>query len=137
MRGLPPHVPGVETMRTRSAAGAGVSGPEAPVVVGDRVALPRGTSFHGHVVTSKSSGRLKGRAVLGPALDGFELAGVHYTIDTSSNARVSRGHKKRNWGFSAGGAGLGAAIGALAGGGRGGAHRCRSRIGTPAKNLGT
>lgn len=92
---------------------------ETPIVVGDKVALPRGTSLHGHVVTSKSSGRLKGRAVLGLALDGFELAGVRYAIDTSSNARVSRGHKKRNWGIIGGGTGLGAAIGALAGGGTG------------------
>ncbi len=92
---------------------------ETPVVVGEKVALPRGTSLHGHVVTSKSSGRLKGRAVLGLALDGFELAGVQYAIDTSSNARVSRGHKKRNWGIIGGGTGLGAAIGALAGGGTG------------------
>ena len=45
---------------------------ETPVAVGDLVALPRGTSFHGRVVSSSRSGRLEGRAVLTLALDGFE-----------------------------------------------------------------
>lgn len=110
-----------EELDTRkNRAGDGFSAVlEAPVAVGEMVALPRGTSFHGHVVTSKSSGRLKGHAVLGLALDEFEFAGGEQAIDTSSNARVSRGHKKRNWGFLAGGAGVGAAIGAVAGGGTG------------------
>jgi hypothetical protein len=92
---------------------------ETPVAVGDLVALPRGTSFHGRVVSSSRSGRLEGRAVLALALDGFELNGVQYAIDTRSNARSSGGHKKRNWGLIGGGSGLGAAIGALAGGGSG------------------
>lgn len=94
---------------------------ESAVIVGDAVTLPQGTSFHGHVVSSSSSGRLKGQPVLRLALDAFELNGNRYAIDTSSNARSSRGHKKRNWGYIGGGAGLGAAIGALAGGGAGAA----------------
>lgn len=92
---------------------------ENPITVGNLVVLPQGTSFHGHVTASHHSGRLKGQAVLGLELDSFELNGVHYAISTGSNARVSRGHKKRNWGFIGGGSGLGAAIGALAGGGSG------------------
>ena len=92
---------------------------ETPVAVGDQVALPQGTLFHGHILASRSSGHLKGRAELSLVLDEVELGGVRYPIDTRSNVRVSRGHKKRNWGWISGGSGVGAAIGAMAGGGAG------------------
>jgi hypothetical protein len=92
---------------------------ETPLAVGDSVALPRGTSFQGQVVSASRSGRLQGRAMLGLALDRFELNGMPYAIHTSFHARVGGGHKKRNWGFIGGGSGLGAALGALAGGGSG------------------
>ena len=39
---------------------------DQPIVVDDIEVLPRGTRFSGHVTTSKASGRLEGRAVLGP-----------------------------------------------------------------------
>ena len=84
---------------------------ESPVVIGDRVALPQGTGFHGHILVSRSSGRLKGRAELSLVLDEVELAGTNYPIDTRSNARVSRGHKRRNWGWIGGGSGVGATMG--------------------------
>ena len=68
---------------------------------------------------SDESGRLKGRADLGVTLDSFELHGKSYKIETSSQSRVSKGHKKRNTALIGGGAGLGAALGAMAGGGKG------------------
>jgi hypothetical protein len=92
-----------------------------PVVVGGRTVLPRGTRFRGHVTTAKSSGRLKGRAVLGLTLDAFERGGREYTIRTAGVSQVSASHKKRNLGLIGGGTGVGAAIGALAGGGSGAA----------------
>ncbi len=92
---------------------------EAPITVGGRTVVPKGTAFRGHVTTSSASGRLKGRAALGITLDSFELNGKSYKVETSADSRVSAGHKKRNGVLIGGGAGLGAAIGALAGGGKG------------------
>jgi hypothetical protein len=92
---------------------------DEPLVVGDRVAVPRGTPFEGHVVTSAESGRFKGRAALALRLDSFTLRGVTYDVSTNRPTRVSRGHKKRNWLWIGGGSGGGAAIGAIAGGGAG------------------
>jgi hypothetical protein len=92
---------------------------DEPLVVGNRVAVPRGTPFEGHVVTSAESGRFKGRASLALRLDSFTLRGVTYDVNTNRPARVSKGHKKRNWLWIGGGSGGGAAIGAIAGGGAG------------------
>ena len=92
-----------------------------PLVLNGSEVLPAGTAFRGHVTAAKASGRLKGRAVLGLTLDGFNYQGREYRIATNSVDRVSTAHKKRNIGFIAGGSGLGAVIGALAGGGKGAA----------------
>ena len=46
---------------------------DAPVVEGDRVIIPQGTEFHGHVVEARRSGRLKGRATMEVTLDSFQL----------------------------------------------------------------
>src|SRR5438270_648596 len=41
---------------------------DQPIVSGDHVVVPRGARIQGHVSTSRSSGRLEGRAVLGVTL---------------------------------------------------------------------
>ena len=83
--------------------------------------LPKGTKFTGHVTTSDASGRLKGRGVLGITLDSFDLRGQSYPVATSLDTRATASHKKRNIEMIGGGAGLGALIGGLAGGGKGAA----------------
>jgi hypothetical protein len=90
-----------------------------PVQVDGQTMVPEGTGFSGHVTTAAASGRLRGRAFIGLKLDSFRLNGREYVVETSSVQRVSASHKKRNALLIAGGAGLGAAIGALAGGGKG------------------
>lgn len=90
-----------------------------PLVVRGQMAVPRGTLFEGHVVEARPSGRLKGRAVLSLALDGFWMGGVRHPVNTSADTAVSRRHRKRNWFLIGGGSGLGATLGAVAGGGAG------------------
>jgi len=92
---------------------------DEPLVSGDRVIVPKGTPFKGHIVQARRSGRFKGRAAMALSLDSFELNGATYGLDTTRSARASAGHKKRNWLWIGGGSGGGAAIGAIAGGGAG------------------
>jgi hypothetical protein len=64
---------------------------------------------------------MQGRARLGVTLDSFHTGGKDYGVRTSAVERVGAAHKKRNGLLIGGGAGLGAAIGAIAGGGKGAA----------------
>lgn len=92
---------------------------DEPLVDGDRVVVPKGTTFTGHVIEAKSSGRFKGRAVLALRLDSFTLDGQVYAVSSTQSSRVSKGHKKHNLLWIGGGSGGGALIGAAAGGGAG------------------
>ena len=119
--GTPVHVrldQAIDTKRNR-AGDVFLATLDDPVAAGDRVVLPRGTPFTGHVVTSTESGRFRGRAQLALRLDSFTLKGVRYPLRTNAPSRASGGHKKRNWLWIGGGSGGGAAIGAAAGGGAG------------------
>ena len=91
----------------------------APVYHNGHVIVPRGAACRGHVVESRPSGRLKGRAVVSLSLDSIEFHGRRYHVVSSYPAFASKGHKKRNALWIGGGAGTGAGVGALAGGGFG------------------
>jgi hypothetical protein len=91
---------------------------DEPLVSGDRVVVPKGARFRGHVAEAKSSGRFKGRAALALSLDSMEFHGSAYTIHAATS-RVSKGHKKRNWSWIGGTSGGGALIGGAAAGGPG------------------
>src|SRR5689334_14189289 len=90
-----------------------------PVVIDGKTVIPQGAHAEGLVVDAHKSGRLMGRARLQLALQTVELDGQYYDVRTESRARIGGDHKKRNWAWIGGGAGGGAAIGALAGGGTG------------------
>jgi len=93
----------------------------APLVSNGEVIVPRGAVCHGHLLESKPSGRLKGRAILRLSLDAIEWNGRTYPVATSSATFASRGHKAHNLGWIGGTTATGASIGAIAAGGVGAA----------------
>lgn len=92
---------------------------DEPLVSGDRVIVPKGTIFRGHITQSHPSGRFKGNAVMALKLDSFTIDGRGFDIHSSGYSRASAGHKKHAFSWIGGGAGGGAMIGAIAGGGAG------------------
>jgi hypothetical protein len=92
-----------------------------PIMVEGQIAVPAGARLRGHLTQSAASGRLEGRAVLALTLDSLRVEGREYPLRTSQVERMGAPHKKRNAFLIGGGAGLGAAIGAIAGGGKGAA----------------
>lgn len=93
----------------------------APVVVDGRTVLESGAHVRGRVVDVKKAGRVKGRASLSLALVSVERNGKSIPIDTQTYVGVANSDKKRDAAIIAGGAGVGAAIGAITGGGKGAA----------------
>ena len=103
-----------------SASGSHFSGKLAkPLVMNEKVVIPEGTEFSGNVIQAVPAGHLAGGATLRIALTSFVLDDQQYTLQTAPIVRVSQGKGKRTAEITAGGAVLGAAIGALAHGGKG------------------
>src|SRR5579864_5760582 len=88
------HVRLLETLDTkRNRAGDQFTATlDEPLVSGDRVTVPKGTEFKGHIVEARQSGRFKGRAVMALSLDSFDLNGESYPLDATRAARTSAGH---------------------------------------------
>jgi hypothetical protein len=92
-----------------------------PVVVGDRVILPRGTRAVGKVTSAKSAGRFKGNAAISVTLTSVTVDGKKYVVNASEVTESGNGRGKRTAIGAGGGAVVGGLIGALAGGGKGAA----------------
>jgi len=91
-----------------------------PVVVDGKTVLEKGTKVRGRVLDAKESGRVKGRATVELTLTQVVLKdGKTFDVSTKPYTAVAAATKKRDAAIIGGGAGLGAAIGALAGGGKG------------------
>lgn len=87
----------------------------APLTV-DGTVIPVGTRMSGHLTESKSSGRLKGRAIIGLELDSMQFNGTSYPLSTAVDTKVGARHRGRNIGWIGGMAGAGALIGGVAAG---------------------
>ena len=92
-----------------------------PVVVGDRVIIPRGARAVGTITSAKSAGRFKGNAELSVKLTSVTLDGKRYEVNTSEVTESGKGRGKRTAVGAGGGAVVGALLGGLAGGGKGAA----------------
>jgi hypothetical protein len=92
-----------------------------PIVVGGQTVIPKGASGSGTVTEAHAAGRFKGGASLSLVLDSLTVKGVPYKIQTTPATQASKGKGKRTAAMVGGGAGTGALIGGLAGGGKGAA----------------
>jgi hypothetical protein len=92
-----------------------------PVVVGDRVVIPKGTRATGTVTDAKSAGRFKGNAAISVTLTAVRVNGEEYKLRTSEVTEAGKGRGRRTAVGAGGGAVIGGLIGALAGGGKGAA----------------
>jgi hypothetical protein len=93
-----------------------------PIVVNGKTVLAKGTTVRGRVVDAKESGRVKGRASIQLRLTNIIRDDARdVTISTKTYTAVAEATKKRDAAIIGGGAGIGAAIGAITGGGKGAA----------------
>jgi hypothetical protein len=92
---------------------------EAYTDANGRVILPRGTPVEGVVDASHKRGHFTGASILELRLTALRLNGQRYPIRTHDLTETKKGKGKRSGAMIGGGAGLGALIGGLAGGGKG------------------
>ena len=92
-----------------------------PVVVGDKVVIPKGAKATGTVTDAKSAGRFKGNAAISVTLTSVTIHGKAYKVRSSEVTEAGKGRGKRTAEGAGGGAVVGALVGALAGGGKGAA----------------
>ena len=92
-----------------------------PVVINGKTILAKGTKVRGRVVDAQESGRVKGLASLKLTLTEVVHNGKPIEISTKTYTAVAQKSTKRDAAIVGGAAGIGAAIGAIAGGGKGAA----------------
>jgi hypothetical protein len=112
------------TLSTKSAQSgeAFTASLEEPLVDGDWVIAPKGSTVRGTVVESDAGGRVKGVATLAIRLTQLETAdGQTIDISSSTFATEAQTTKKKDAVKVGIASGVGAAIGAIAGGGKGAA----------------
>ncbi len=93
----------------------------SPLAVDGATAIPTGYNVEGHIVTVQSAGKFAGQSLLVLQLDRISAAGNVYNIQTDQYKKQGSSRGKNTAEKVGGGAGIGAIIGALAGGGKGAA----------------
>jgi hypothetical protein len=117
----------VITIRLADEVGSKVSQPgqsfggtlAKAVEVNGETAIPAGAKIEGVVVDAKPLGRFAGGALLQVKLNSIQVDGEQMPVQTATFTQTLKGKGKRTGVMVGGGAGLGALIGGLAGGGKG------------------
>lgn len=91
------------------------------VEIDGQVVIPAGSRVQGEVVDAKAMGHFAGGALLELKLDSITVNGEQLPVRTATLTQTTKGKGKRTGLLIGGGAGVGAAIGAIAGGGKGAA----------------
>ena len=91
------------------------------VEVEGQVVIPAGARVQGVVVDAKAMGHFAGGALLELKLDSIHVNGEQLPVETATVTQTLKGKGKRTGVLVGGGAGLGAVIGGIAGGGKGAA----------------
>jgi hypothetical protein len=107
--------------KTNQAGESFAASLEAPVVVGDRVVVPKGSDVTIKLVNAKSSGKMKGKSELELELAAIRAYGHSYAVQSSSYREEGASRGKQTAKRVGAGAGIGALIGGIAGGGKGAA----------------
>jgi hypothetical protein len=94
---------------------------DAPIVVDDRVIVPKGADAYMKLENAKSAGKFAGKSELALALQSVVIQGKTYTVTTSDVKQSGTSRGKDSAVKIGGGAALGALIGGIAGGGKGAA----------------
>ncbi|CAN5707909.1 hypothetical protein BH10ACI4_BH10ACI4_23150 [soil metagenome] len=89
------------------------------LVVENQVLARRGHPLRGRVTFARRSGRFHKPGYITVRLDSIEIDGRRYDLSSSAIRDKGNGHLKSNATKIGGGAGIGALIGAIAGGGKG------------------
>jgi hypothetical protein len=92
-----------------------------PVLVSGQEVIPAGSRVQGVVVDAKAMGHFAGGALLALKLDSITVNGEQVPVRTATVTQTLKGKGKRTGVLVGGGAGLGAVIGGIAGGGKGAA----------------
>jgi hypothetical protein len=94
---------------------------DEPLMVEGQTLAPKGAPVTGKVVAARESGHLHNAGYLRITLSSITLNGKTVPLQTNSMFVSGGSYKKRNLAFIGGGAGGGALLGALIGGGKGAA----------------
>jgi hypothetical protein len=92
---------------------------EQPLVVGDRILAPKDALVYGQIAESRQAGRYAGRSELRLELTGIEVNGQVVPISTGAYDLAGKSRGKQTAERTGIGAGAGALLGALIGGGKG------------------
>jgi BON domain len=93
----------------------------SPLTVNGDTVIPSGVDVQGHLVDVKSAGKFAGQSQVVFQLDSITSGGQTYNIQTDQYTKQGSSRGKNTAEKVGGGAGLGAIIGAIAGGGKGAA----------------